>query len=205
MRRFAVIVSAVLHPMLMPLGSVFVAWKFDWYVYGQASEEMMRMVFLVVALSTIAFPAINILLLRWYGVLTSLETPKRKERNGPFISTFFFFVLGYYMLRKAILPSAIYAIMLGCMAALLILSLVNLRWKISAHAAGVAGLVGVVFGLFRIHDFANTGLMAIALLALGLVLTARLILKAHQPAQVYAGAAVGFLCTFFSVSTGLFI
>ena len=42
-------------------------------------------------------------------------------------------------------------------------------------------------------------------LALGLVLTARLILKAHQPAQVYAGAAVGFLCTFFSVSTGLFI
>lgn len=205
MRRFAVIVSAVFHPMLMPLASVFVAWKFDWYVYGQASEEMMHMVFLVVALSTIAFPGLNVLLLRWYGVLTSLETPSRTERNVPFISTFFFFVLGYYMLRKAILPPAIYSIMLGCTGALVVLSLVNLRWKISAHAAGIAGLAGVVFGLFRIHNFGNTSLMAIVLLALGLVLTARLILKAHQPAQVYTGAIVGFLCTYICVSTELFI
>ncbi len=205
MRRFAVIVSAVFHPMLMPLACVFVAWKFDWYVYGRTTEEMIRMVFLIIALSTIAFPAINVLLLRWYGVLSSLETPLRKERHAPFFSMFFFFALGYYMLRKAILPPAIYSIMLGCILALILLSLINLKWKISAHSAGIAGLAGTVFGLFRIHSFGNTGLMAIILLALGLVLTARLILKAHNPAQVYAGGVVGFISLYTSVSLELFI
>jgi membrane-associated phospholipid phosphatase len=199
MRRAAVILSALFHPMLMPLACIVVATKFDWYIRGTMSTEQANLVYLIIALSTIAFPGINILLLKWYGMIQSLEMPERKERIAPFFSTAFFFALGYYLLRKGNLPTPVYSIFLGCTLALLLVSLINLRWKISVHAAGAAGLLGCTIGLFQLHQFGDTFLLSIVLIILGLVLTSRLMLNAHTPQQVYVGAAAGFAAVYFPV------
>ncbi len=205
MIRFATIASALFHPLAMPLACVFVAYQFDWFVYGIMSEAQIRLVYLVIALSTIAFPGINILLLRWYGVVNSLEMPKRTERFAPFISTVLFFSLGYFLLRKGMLPDTIYSIMIGCILALVALTLINLRWKISAHAAGIFGVLGTVVALFQLHNFGNIGLLAFLILVGGTIITSRLALQAHTPAQAYTGAAVGFLVLYTTVSSGFFI
>lgn len=199
MRKIAVITSAILHPLMMPLLAVFIAFKFDWYLAGRLVSEQENVIYLIIAMSTIAFPGINILLLKWYGVISSLSMPIRKERSAPFVSTLFFFGLGYYLLRKGSLPVPLYGIYLGCCLVLLLIILINLKWKISIHAAGIAGVVGSTLGLFQIHDFSNIWLISILIAIAGLTLSSRLILSAHTPAQVYAGALLGFATTYTTV------
>lgn len=205
MRRFSIIISAVFHPLIMPWLCVMTAYQFDWFVRGLASPEQVRTVGIIVFLSTVAFPGINILLLRWYGALTSLEMPERKQRIAPFLSSVFFFSLGYFMLRKASIPEAIYSILLGSLVALVCIMLINFKWKISAHATGIFGLIGTALGLFVVHGFTNLPLLCAFLIIGGLVMTARLILKAHTPAQVYAGSFIGFLFPFTFIANGIFI
>ena len=190
-----------MHPLMMPLLAVFIAFKFDWYLSGILVSDQENIVFLIIAMSTIAFPGLNILLLKWYGVVSSLSMPIRKERSAPFVSTLFFFCLGYYLLRKGSLPTPLYSIYLGCSLVLLILILINLKWKISVHAAGSAGVVGSTIGLFQIHDFSNLWLISILIVLTGLTLSSRLILKAHTPAQVYVGAVIGFAMTYSAVTS----
>jgi hypothetical protein len=199
MRKIAVIISAIMHPLMMPLLAVFIAFKFDWYLSGRLVSQQEYIIYLIIAMSTIAFPGLNILLLKWYGVVSSLSIPIRKERLTPFVSTLFFFGLGYYLLRKGGLPTPVYSIYLGCSLALLILITINLKWKISVHAAGVAGVLGSTIGLFQIHNFSNFWLISTLIVIMGLTLTSRLILSAHTPAQVYAGAAIGFATTYLTV------
>jgi len=189
----------------MPLLAVFIAFNFDWYLAGRLVSDQENIIYLIIAMSTIAFPGLNILLLKWYGVVSSLSMPIRKERSAPFISTLFFFGLGYYLLRKGNLPVPLYSIYLGCCLVLLVLILINFRWKISIHAAGIAGVVGSTIGLFQIHDFSNFWLVAILIAIAGLTLSSRLILSAHTPTEVYAGAVVGFAMTYATVVSEWFI
>jgi len=198
MLKLASIISAIFHPMIMPLACVFIAANFDWYVVGVSPPGQMRLVFLIIFLSTVAFPGINILLLRWYGVVSSLEMPKRRERFAPYISSAFFFALGYYLLRRANLPDVVYSILFGCMLALVLVTFINFVWKISAHATGAFGLVGTTAGLFAVHSFDNVLLLCSVILIGAFVMTSRLVLKAHIPSQVYAGAILGFFCLYLS-------
>lgn len=205
MRKIAHFVSALLHPLFMPLACVFVAYTFDWYVNGSLSDDQMNIIYLIVAFSTIVFPAVNILLLRWYGVVKTFAMETRAERNAPFISTVFFYALGYYMLRKGALPESMFAILLGCIAVLILVIIINFKWKISAHSAGIFGLIGTVLALFQVHSFGNISLLSLLLLMGGLVITSRLILGAHTPAESYGGAVLGFLTMYCCVYFGVFI
>jgi hypothetical protein len=71
--------------------------------------------------------------------------------------------------------------------------LVSFKWKISAHLIGIGGLFGALFfyAVYFIADFIYI-LMLVSLLS-GAVAYARLQLKAHRPAQVYAGFLTGFI------------
>lgn len=205
MRKIAHLISAVLHPLFMPIVSVYIAYTFDWFINGSLTGDQMQIIYLIVAFSTIVFPAVNILLLKWYGVVRSLTMERRAERNAPFISTMFFYALGYYMLRKGALPESLFSILVGCMAVLLLITVINFKWKISAHAAGAFGVIGVVIALFQVHSFGNIILLSIVLLFGGMVITSRLILGVHTPAESYSGAALGFLIMYSFVYFGIFI
>jgi len=199
MYKLANYTSILLHPLIMPLLAVMIAFNFDWYLAGRVTNEQENMIYLIIFLSTIAFPGANILLLKWYGVISSLSMPLREERFTPFVSTLLFFGMGYYLLRKGGLPNAIYSIYLGCGIALLLLVIINSKWKISVHAAGIAGVIGSTLALFQIHGFSNIALLTILILVAGLSLTSRLILNAHTPAQVYFGAMLGLMTTYLTV------
>lgn len=205
MQILARIVSTVTHPLFIPLAAVYIAYNFDWAINGSLSDDQMQIIYMVVAFSTLIFPLLNILLLKWYGVVSSLSMPHRAERHAPYISTIFFFALGYYMLRKGALPDPLFSILTGSILTLALITLINFKWKISAHSAGIFGLIGALIALFQIHSFGNITLMSILVLLGGLVITSRLILNAHTPAETYWGAGLGFLTSYICVYFGLFI
>jgi hypothetical protein len=200
MPRLAGVISIVLHPLIMPLMCVILAGQLDWYVRGTIYQEQLQLTYLVVALSTVVFPGLNILLLRWYGAVSDLNVSSRRERYVPYLSSIFFFVLGYVMLRRGDLPSPLYAIMLGSIASVVLLTLLNLRLKLSAHAAGVAGLLGTAVGLFRLNGWSDLPLLMTIILLCGLVLSSRLVLAMHSPREVYGGALIGFASLYFCIT-----
>ena len=77
--------------------------------------------------------------------------------------------------------------------------LINFKWKISAHSAGIAGVVAMLIRIM--HDGVaqpSTIVWIFIWVALaGLLGSARVWLGRHTAAQVIAGYCVGFLSVFF--------
>lgn len=102
--------------------------------------------------------------------------------------------LAYFFYTKSGLQQSS-VIISAILAALILITVISLFWQISAHAAGVGGLIGGLMGII-IHfgeNYLNIPFF-ISLLIGGFVISARLKLNAHNPAQVIAGFACGFTC-----------
>lgn len=187
----------------MPSLSVIAAGESHRAAVGTVADARLHIAYIIVALSTIVFPGVNVLLLRWYGAVSSLDVRKRRERFAPYISSFFFFVLGYMLLRRGALPATIEAVMPGTTVTLILLAVINSVMKISAHAAGAGGFAGTVVALSMVYGIFDAGLIAGAVLMTGFVVSARLILGVHTPREAYLGAGIGFCTLFIFVFLGL--
>ena len=76
--------------------------------------------------------------------------------------------------------------------------IVNRWWKISAHAAGMGGLVALMFRIIASH-YALYNLnvwLSVMIIVAGMVMTSRVYLKRHTLWQVLAGFANGFICVY---------
>lgn len=120
---------------------------------------------------------------------------QRRERFWPYIVTVICYLICmvYLIVLKA--PVWLWGFMLGASVSLMLVSVINLRWKISAHTTAMGGLLAM---LFRIVVSGYTplpieGWMTVAILLTGMVGTARLLLQRHTLLQVLAGLLVGFV------------
>lgn len=147
---------------------------------------------LVVFLSTCVLPALSI------GILSlnpkfDRNMEKSTDRILPLLLSSVFYYLGYLILERfAIFP--IYNLFLiASVLVQIVLLVISLKWKISAHSAAIGGLIGGIIGLsFRLQE--NPVLvLSLLILAAGLIGTSRLILLKHTSSQVYSGFLLGFL------------
>jgi hypothetical protein len=149
------------------------------------------------------------------GMVDSFELKDKQERIGPYIITGIFYLWIFVNFKNnSQIPSAFTTFVLGSTIALFIAFFLNIFTKISAHAVGMGGLIGMVTILMILYDYhsfsfeiayvgniemgLSTLLMMVIMLA-GMVGSARLLLKAHVPSQVYAGYVVGFSSQFFAL------
>ena len=70
----------------------------------------------------------------------------------------------------------------------------NIYFKISMHAIGMGGLVGIAFVIMQQNTMLMTWPLSAALLIAGLVCTSRLLISDHTQKEIYAGLLVGFIC-----------
>ena len=158
----------------------------------------LKILLLVSAFICTAFiPALCIALLMRIGIVSETSILDRKERHLPYLFSIVS-VVGYsYFLYRLSMPFWISSIIaLGVGVTLTICSLVNIFWKISIHAAGVGGLLGGVMAVSSIQRTNPYFLFMLILFFAGCTISARLFLKKHTPAQVYAGFSLGFICLF---------
>jgi hypothetical protein len=202
MKRAAYGVSVLLHPLFMPLYTVWLAMRTDPLVAFLLPEEARTLTLAMVALMTIAFPLTSTLLLKRAGLIHDLELPTREERLGPYMMTLVYYVMGWYLLSRAPLDPAVSRMFIGAAVALGITSVITLRWKISAHMVGIGGLIGALAGLNTIHGPHLFPVIVIAVLLAGLLGTARLLSSDHTQGQVLTGALLGVACTYASVVLG---
>ncbi len=137
------------------------------------------------ALLTLGFvcagPLFYVLLAMRLGLVSDLDLTRRHERWHPFLVSLLSYGLGLLLLLLLHAPRSLeLALSLTLLLGLLLL-LITLWWKISIHAATLAGAATVLTALY--------GLVFLpSFLLLVLVCWSRVALGRHTPAQVISGA-----------------
>jgi membrane-associated phospholipid phosphatase len=156
---------------------------------------------LIIFLVTFVIPAISIGFLRITNTITSFKLEERKERILPFIFiTVFYGVASWMFMTRINLGVLVNVMLIGITITILLLTIITFFWKISAHGAGVGGVLGMM-AIFYLREPAlnNATLLTAAVIVAGIVMSSRLKLNSHNPAQVYSGLLLGFFTTFLSI------
>lgn len=189
--------SALFSPLLIGTYGLLLAMWLSYLVYSPFKVK--AIVVAVTFVATCIIPVISIFILSRIGAISDPSLNARKDRKVPYIVAALCYagVAVYYHFVNA--PGWLMMFALGSGLALLIMTGINSRWKISAHACGAGGMIGLLFFLMcsgNSVDNIQWQFMAGVLVA-GCVCTSRLILERHTPWQVAAGTALGFACVFF--------
>lgn len=187
----------LLHPLLMPTYIVILLFNSGGYIGFNLNQKLELIIYAIVFFNTFLFPGLLSFILLKKKKINSLQMEDKSERRLPYLITAAFYILTYYLLRKFNLSALLYVIMLGASTAILISMLINFKWKVSAHMVGIGGLIGVLIGLSLRLQMDFTFLIICFTFLAGLLGTARLILNAHIPAQVFVGFMVGCLTQLF--------
>lgn len=191
-RFFARIISVLFQPLLMPLYAISLLLNAETWMAYTVFPQLRYALYLIVMISTFILPAMTVVLFLKRNVITSLEMQHREERSWPYISTLLFYIAGWILLNKLPLPRVFGNVIMGSAVAILIAFLINLRWKISIHMIALGGLAGMFFAIAVLFNFNLIAPTMLIVAVAGLTGTARLVLRAHSPAQVYAGFLLGF-------------
>lgn len=184
--------SWIFVPMMMPVYGAIIAFTLSILSFNMLS---VRVLFIgLVAGINLMLPISVIIILKRVGVLSDYGVNRRSERRLPYLIGIVCLIATAVLLYFKHAPLWFVAFYVGGALAGIIELLVNLRWKISAHAAGVAGVVALLSYLV-LYDFtlpSAFGWLVASVAIAGLVGSARILLGKHSVWQVLAGYAVGF-------------
>ena len=195
------LLSALFSPLLMGTYGIILAMWLSYLCYSPMRAKLI--VIAVTFVATCAIPVIAIFLLNRLGVVKNPRLNDRADRTVPYIiCTICYLALAiYYHFVNA--PIWLSMLMLGGAGALIVLSIVNRWWKISVHAAGIAGIVALLLRMFMAGDYmspATQWWLIVSVGLAGMLGSARIWLGRHTLMQVLAGYAVGFCSVFFMMS-----
>lgn len=191
----AKIVSYLFHPLLV---GVYMAWYLFfinpvYFSYMDPRDKMLS--FASIANNNFVFPVIVVLLLKGLGFIDSIYLHTQKERIVPYMACIIFFFWTWYVFySRNEVPQTIKDVLQGIFYASILGMVCNIYFKISMHAIGMGGLLGMMLMVLRDGMMWSALPMVIAVLATGLVLTARLIASDHEPGDIVVGLLVGLLC-----------
>jgi hypothetical protein len=189
--------SYIFHPLFIPLYVVyFLVFVHPSYLAGFSINDKVR-VLMIVVLNAVFFPLITVLLLKGVGFIESIFLHTQKDRIIPYIASGIFFFWTYHVFRQQpqyplIFPSFFFGVLLSSSAALL----ANIYFKISMHAIGMGGLLGVFLVIMKQNSMLMTWPLCLAILIAGVVCTSRLIISNHSIKEIYVGVLVGLACQF---------
>ncbi|MCG8327443.1 MAG: hypothetical protein MI974_07145 [Chitinophagales bacterium] len=187
------------------------------YLFGVSNigEQPSKLLILQVFLSTFFIPGFAVAMLRFTGLIKSMEMRDKHDRIGPYIITGVFYLWMFKNFESNTqIPTAFASFMLGATISLFLAFLINIFSKISIHAVGMGGLLGMVvitmllfsYDTFTINStilgIVEINMITVLLLTIliaGAVGTARLLLSAHEPMDLYGGYLVGFAAQFLAL------
>ncbi len=197
-KKIATIISTLLHPMLMPTIGLLVIFNTQSHL-TYIPFEYRRLIMIVVFISSCVLPLSIIPIFLQLGAIKSVYMENRRERILPLFMTAVFFALGYYFLKRLMLPSFISLFFLGTLLSVVLSMGISFFWKISIHMVGIGGLLAALFVL-AIKYGVNVNLWLVLVVSIaGLLGSMRLFLGQHTNNQVYAGFLLGFTAIFLVV------
>jgi hypothetical protein len=195
LRLAAQVFSYLLHPLFIPL---VVAWLllYQHPVYSLVVDPPSRLrLIAMIGLVTLFFPAFVVFLLWRLKFISNIYLETQRERIIPLNISIIFYFWAFYVVRNLdVVPPALLQWLMGVFITSSAALFTNIFFKISLHALGFGGLIAFMGWQLATDPHWPRAWLLAALLLGGMVGTARLIKKAHQPSEVYAGYLAGVIC-----------
>ena len=200
MRTFQKIVSAVLHPLLLPFyGTVLL---FTVGIFSELPLNYRLYMEGIVLFNMGIVPALGVWLLKKIGHVSDWDVSVRSERFFPYLIALLSYISGCYLLYKYQMPWWIIKLFLGSVLSTFIAFFITLKWKISAHTMAFGCVTASIFLVCLNMALNPLILYAVLLFLAGLQASSRLYLKAHTLGQVCGGFCLGVCsvcCTYFFI------
>ena len=186
--RFA---AYLFHPLLMPLLGVAL-------YYGITPRfmepEIMQTRILAVAIITLFIPVVTFFLLKNIGIVTSIHLKTVEERKLPLMIQCLLLLLIIKMVFDPYDSAELYFFIVGILfSAISALIMVFLKFKISLHQMGIAGVTMFVVAL-GVHFKVNLLLvMSLLFIANGWVASSRLHTRSHTYPELIIGFFTGII------------
>jgi hypothetical protein len=198
LRTLAKVISYVMHPLFIPLIVTYVLLQALPEYFVVFRHESIRftydLLYLRVVSICIFFPMLTVGLLYALKFVGSIELHTQKDRIIPYIAcTIYYFWAFYAFKTQGVAPPFFNAFFLGVFIAVVAVMVANTYAKISMHTTGWGGVIGFLLMMMTGMHMDVTLPLVITFFLAGIVATARLILRAHTPAEIYAGFIIGIL------------
>lgn len=190
------ILSWVLSPLLMPTYGIIIVMIATALRYAPLSAKWT--VGAIVFGMTAVLPGVAVWLLTKYGDIKDVALSRRTDRLYPYILMGAALAGTGFYLQAIGVPEWIDKFYWGAGIACGVNLIINFKWKISAHGAGIGGFVAILASLG--HDTLPHPSVwvwvIVAIFFTGILGSARVWLGRHTPMQTIAGSIVGFLSVF---------
>ena len=207
--------SVLFHPILLPfyvLPFYFSIENYQNEIIRQLNSGFIYAIYSIMLIIGVLFPLMSIYIMYRTGIISSINLPDRKERIPVFIIVIIYYVMAYIMYRSWNLSyyhiiDPLLSFLAGGIALAILTFIISLFWKISLHSTSISGVAGGFLAFaWTMTPIINSNMLlllnVVLLILMGLVSSSRLILKAHQPLEIYAGMILGFSVEYFIVVNG---
>ena len=194
MLRVARVTSIVFTPFSIPFLAFLVLFLFS---YLRIMPILYKGIVLgIVYCFTILTPTITIFLFRKINGFARQELSERKKRYVPILLTIISYVFCLLMMRKLNIPWYMTGIIFVSLVISIICILVNLKWKLSEHMAGMGGIIGGLVSFSVLFSYNPVVWLCLFILIAGILGSARIVLGHHTLGEVLSGFVVGLVCSF---------
>lgn len=195
--RFHKLISALLHPVLMPTIGLLVYFVF---VPNSINRPQQYALLGIVFLITYFIPVLALFILRMLGLIKSFQVTTINERRIPVLLMVVLFYLLADSIARAPMLRDIGFLFYGTAATLLIIYfLFSFEIKTSLHLVSFGNALGFFLALSYKYGISLLPIIMVFILLAGLVASSRLHLNAHSQKEIYVGFFLGVVVQFTTI------
>jgi membrane-associated phospholipid phosphatase len=196
MEKWAKIISAVFHPLLIPSYGMILLFTSDNYINYFLPLNYKLVILGMFFFITVITPITLFYIMYLQRFISNIHISERSERTLPYMITAAMYLYVYYLLRNLNISPLVLDLIAGTFFCLLAVLCINLFWKISAHTASIGGVIAAIYYLHLYQGINLQYFFILSVVLAGLIASSRLRLNAHSMSQVYAGLMIGFYVMF---------
>lgn len=187
--KTAKIISIIGHPIFQPTWMMIIMLLSGITRFMPANDRL----FLGITFATTCFiPGLVIIMMQKWRVITSVEMDQRDDRPAPLFVMVLFLYATIRFFSKVQMLAFFNFYLITVLIVTILAFIISFFWKISLHSLGWGNFTACLFVMSTVSMQIYLPALLGSILATGIVAAARLKLKSHSNAQIYAGFAMGF-------------
>lgn len=195
-RKLSNLISVLFHPIFVNFLNLCLLFTlFPALNYG-IPQRMQYYYISFIFVATSIIPLIMVVMMRLTGKVKSVLLTEKEDRVLPYLVTLIVYSFCYYYFTKLHTHPLILSYLVSCAVIVGLVLTINFFDKISIHAATMGAMAGLMAVAGKYTNLDIRYLLILAIIAAGLVASARIISNAHQYKQVYLGFILGFVMMF---------
>ncbi|NSW93560.1 MAG: hypothetical protein HPY62_02495 [Bacteroidales bacterium] len=192
LNKFAKLVSIIFHPLWMPLYGLILIFTAP-TLLGFVPFTVKKFLFIIVGINNVLIPLSLLPYLKYRKIISSYNMNERKERLIPLSVVSVLYIFTSYIISGLQVPIFFKSFIFATTCLAIIVTAVTFWWKISVHSVATGAITGLVIALsFKMYAPLVWQIVAVVITG-GIILSSRLKLNSHNPAQIWLGFLTGFV------------